>query len=138
VYESENVEFKIGKANQIADGNDLTIIGTGETVYHCLEASKILKEKGLNARVIDMHTLKPFDREIVEKAAAETKRIITVEEHSIFGGLGSAVTEIVAQTCPVPVKILGIPDEFAIHGKPLEIFHHYGIDAEGIVNAALT
>ncbi len=138
VYESENVEFKIGKANQIADGNDLTIIGTGETVYHCLEASKTLKEKGINARVIDMHTLKPFDREIVEKAAIETGRIITVEEHSIFGGLGSAVTEIVSQTHPVPVKILGIPDEFAIHGKPLEIFHHYGIDAEGIVNAALT
>jgi transketolase len=132
------VEFKIGKANQLTEGDDLTIIGTGETVYHCLEASKILKEKGINARVIDMHTLKPFDREIVEKAAAETKRIITVEEHSIFGGLGSAVTEIVAQTCPVPVKILGIPDEFAIHGKPLEIFHHYGIDTQGIVNAALT
>lgn len=138
VYESENVEFKIGKANQIVEGNDLTIIGTGETVYHCLEASKILKEKGINARVIDMHTLKPFDKEIVEKAAAETGRIITVEEHSIFGGLGSAVTEIVSQTHPVPVKILGIPDEFAIHGKPLEIFHHYGIDADGIVNAALT
>jgi transketolase len=138
VYESGKVEFKIGKANQLTEGDDLTIIGTGETVYHCLEASKILKEKGVNARVIDMHTLKPFDREIVEKAAAETKRIITVEEHSIFGGLGSAVTEIVAQTCPVPVKILGIPDEFAIHGKPLEIFHHYGIDTQGIVNAALT
>ncbi|MDP4203310.1 MAG: transketolase C-terminal domain-containing protein [Bacteroidota bacterium] len=138
VYESENVEFKIGKANQLTDGDDLTIIGTGETVYHCLEASKILKEKGINARVIDMHTLKPFDKEIVEKAAAETGRIITVEEHSIFGGLGSAVTEIVSQTHPVPVKILGIPDEFAIHGKPLEIFHHYGIDADGIVNAALT
>jgi transketolase len=138
VYESGKVEFKIGKANQLTEGDDLTIIGTGETVYHCLEASKILKEKGINARVIDMHTLKPFDREIVEKAAAETKRIITVEEHSIFGGLGSAVTEIVAQTCPVPVKILGIPDEFAIHGKPLEIFHHYGIDTQGIVNAALT
>ncbi|GAT62173.1 transketolase family protein [Paludibacter jiangxiensis] len=138
VYESKNVEFKIGKANQLTDGDDLTIIGTGETVYHCLEASKILKEKGINARVIDMHTLKPFDKEIVEKAAAETGRIITVEEHSIFGGLGSAVTEIVSQTHPVPVKILGIPDEFAIHGKPLEIFHHYGIDTDGIVNAALT
>jgi transketolase len=137
VYESENVEFKIGKANQITEGNDLAIIGTGEMVYHCLEASKTLKEKGINARVIDMHTLKPFDKEIVEKAAIETGRIITVEEHSIFGGLGSAVAEIVSQTHPVPVKILGIPDEFAIHGKPLEIFHHYGIDAEGIVKTAL-
>ncbi|MBP1640301.1 MAG: transketolase [Bacteroidetes bacterium] len=137
VYESENIEFKIGKANQIAEGNDLAIIGTGETVYHCLEASKILKKKGISARVIDMHTLKPFDKEIVEKAAVETGRIITVEEHSIFGGLGSAVTEIVSQKNPVPVRILGIPDEFAIHGKPLEIFHYYGIDTEGIVNAAL-
>lgn len=137
VYESENIEFKIGKANQIVDGNDLTIIGTGETVYHCLEASKILKGQGISARVIDMHTLKPFDREIVEKAAAETGRIITVEEHSIFGGLGSAVAEIVSQTKPVPVRILGIPDEFSINGKPLEIFHYYGIDAEGIVKTAL-
>lgn len=137
VYEAANVEFKIGKANQITEGNDLTIIGTGETVYHCYEAAKTLKEKGINARVIDMHTLKPFDSEIVKKAAIETGRIITVEEHSIYGGLGSAVTEIVAQHHPVPVRILGIPDEFAIHGKPLEIFHHYGIDAEGITNTAL-
>ena len=135
VYDTENIDFKIGKANQFTDGNDLTIIGTGEMVYHCLEASKMLKEKGIHARVIDMHTLKPFDKEIVEKAAKETGRIITVEEHSIFGGLGSAVAEVVSQTCPVPVKILGIPDEFAIHGKPLEIFHYYGIDAEGIVKA---
>jgi transketolase len=137
VYESENVEFKIGKANQIAEGNDLAIIGTGEMVYHCMEAAKKLKEQGINARVIDMHTLKPFDKEIVEKAAAETGRIITVEEHSIFGGLGSAVAEIVSQKNPVPVRILGIPDEFAIHGKPLEIFHYYGIDTEGIVKTAL-
>lgn len=138
VYESEDCKFQIGKANQLTEGEDLTLVGTGETVWHCLEASKILKEKGINARVIDMHTLKPFDKDIIVKAAQETGRIISVEEHSVYGGLGGAVTEVVSQTHPVPVKILGIPDEFAIHGKPLEIFHHYGIDAEGIVKAALS
>jgi transketolase len=136
VYENENVDFKIGKANLLLDGNDLTIIGTGETVYHCLQAGKKLQEQGIKARVIDMHTLKPFDKEIVEKAALETGRIITVEEHSVSGGLGGAVSEIVSQSCPVPVRILGIPDEYAVHGKPLEIFQYYGIDAEGIFKTA--
>ena len=111
VYESENIEFKIGKANLLLDGDDLTIIGTGETVYHCLQAGKRLHEQGIKARVIDMHTLKPLDKEIIEKAARETGRIITVEEHSISGGLGGAVAEVVAQSTPVPMRILGIPDE---------------------------
>jgi transketolase len=137
VYENGNAEFIIGKANLLLEGNDLTIIGTGETVYHCLEAGKKLRRQGINARVIDMHTLKPFDKEIVEKAALETSGIITVEEHSIYGGLGSAVAEIVTQFHPVPMRILGIPDEFAVHGTPLEIFNHYGIDNEGIYNTAL-
>ncbi|MDP4207969.1 MAG: transketolase C-terminal domain-containing protein [Bacteroidota bacterium] len=137
VYENENIEYKIGKANLLLEGNDLTIIGTGEMVYHCLQAGKKLHAQGIKARVIDMHTLKPFDKEIVEKAARETGRIITVEEHSIFGGLGSAVTEIVSQVNPVPVRILGIPDEYAVHGTPLQIFHHYGIDSDGIFETAL-
>ncbi len=137
VYEGENIEFKIGKANMLADGKDLTIIGTGETTYHCLQASKILKEKGLSVRVLDMHTLKPFDTEAVLKAAAETSRILTVEEHSIFGGLGAAVAEVVVQgKNMVPVRIVGIPDENAVHGTPLEIFKHYGLDTEGIVATA--
>jgi len=138
VYENENVEFKIGKANLLLDGDDLTIIGTGETVYHCLQAGKKLHEQGIKARVIDMHTLKPFDKEIVEKAARETGKIITVEEHSVSGGLGGAVAEIVAQSTPVPMRILGIPDEFAIHGTALQIFHHYGLDADGIFETALS
>ncbi len=137
VYENENAPFKIGKANLLLDGNDLTIIGTGETVYHCLQAGKKLLEKGIKARVIDMHTLKPFDREIVIKAAKETGKIITVEEHSISGGLGGAVSEIVSQNCPVPMRILGIPDENAIHGTALQIFHYYGIDTDGIFEKAL-
>jgi transketolase len=137
VYENETVDFTIGKANVLLEGNDLTLIGTGETVYHCFQAGKRLRQKGIHARVIDMHTLKPFDRTIVEKAALETGKIITVEEHSIFGGLGSSVAEIISQTHPVPLKILGIPDENVIHGKPLEIFKHYGIDTEGIYDAAI-
>lgn len=137
VYENDNIEYKIGKANVLLEGDDLTIIGTGETVFHCLEAGKKLHELGIKTRVIDMHTLKPFDTEIVEKAARETGNIITVEEHSIYGGLGSAVAEIVSQTGNAKLKILGIPDEFAIHATPLEIFKHYGIDKEGIVKTAL-
>ena len=137
VYQDDNFDFRIGKANTLMNGNDITLIGTGETVYHCCTAAERLKTEGINARVIDMHTLKPADTEIILKAAKETGKIITVEEHSIFGGLGAIVAETVVQNHPVPVKILGIPDENAIHGKPLEIFHHYGIDAEGIYQTAI-
>ena len=136
VYQNDDFDFTIGKANVLLKGNDLTIIGTGETVYHCLKAGEELSKQGISTRVIDMHSIKPVDTETIIEAARETKRIITVEEHSIFGGLGALVAEIVVQNCPVPVKILGIPDENVINAKPLEIFHHYGIDAEGIYAAA--
>lgn len=138
VYDNDNFDFELGKANMLMDGKDLTIIGTGETVYHCMEAAKTLKEQGINARVLDMHSLKPFDREAVVKAAKETGRIVTVEEHSIYGGLGGMVAEICAEECPVKVKRLGIPDENVIHASPLEVFHHYGFDAEGIVKNVLS
>jgi len=137
VYQDESFDFQTGKANILMDGNDLTLIGTGETVYHCYQAGKRLKNQGINVRVIDMHTLKPIDTEVILKAAYETKKIITVEEHSIFGGLGAIVAETVVQNYPVPVKILGIHDENVIHAKPLEIFHYYGIDTDGIFNSAL-
>ena len=138
VYDDDNFDFELGKANMLMDGKDLTIIGTGETVYHCLEAAKTLKEQGINARVLDMHSLKPFDHDAVVKAAKETGRIVTVEEHSIYGGLGGMVAEICAEECPVQVKRLGIPDENVIHASPLEVFHHYGFDAEGIVKNVLS
>ncbi|HUX55965.1 MAG TPA: transketolase C-terminal domain-containing protein [Bacteroidales bacterium] len=136
VYKNENPEFRIGKANILMEGKDITLIGTGETVYHCQQAGIKLKQLGIKARVIDMHTLKPLDVDIIKTSALETGMIITVEEHSIFGGLGGAVSEVVSQFHPVPVRILGIPDEYAVHGTPLEIFKHYGIDSEGIINAA--
>lgn len=136
VYENDDFDFHIGKSIQLQDGKDLTIIATGETVYHAFEAGKRLAAEGISTRVIDMHTLKPTDTEAIVKAAEETGRIITVEEHSMYGGLGGIVTETVCQSCPVPVRILGIPDENVIHGKPLEIFHYYNLDADGIYATA--
>lgn len=136
VYEDDNFDFQLGKANMLLDGSDLTIIGAGETVYHAYEAGKQLKEQGISARVLDLSWIKPFDKEAVLKAARDTKRIITVEEHSIFGGLGAMITETLSEN-PVPVRIIGIPDENAVHGTNKEIFHHYGMDAEGIVKAAI-
>lgn len=136
VYENDDFEFTIGKANQLLDGTDLTIIGTGETVYHAYQAGLELRNQGINARVLDMASIKPCDEEAILKAAKETGRIITVEEHSQYGGLGAMVTEILSEN-PVPVRILGIPDENVVHGNSAEIFAHYGLNAEGIVKSAL-
>lgn len=136
VYDNDDFTFEIGKANTLLEGNDLTIIGTGETVYHALQAGIALREKGIGTRVLDFSCIKPFDREAVIKAARETGRILSVEEHSIFGGLGALITEALSEN-PAPVRILGIPDENVIHAKSDEIFHHYGIDTEGIVKSAL-
>lgn len=137
VYDNDDFDFEPGKANMLMDGTDLTIIGTGETVYHCLEAGRMLKEQGIGARVLDMCSLKPFDKEAVLKAARETGRIVTAEEHSIYGGLGAMVAELTAQVCPVKMSILGVPDENVIHAAPLEVFRHYGFDYQGIYNACL-
>ena len=136
VYENDDFDFIPGKANMLMDGTDLTLIGTGETVAHCVEAARMLLGRGIHARVLDMHTLKPFDSEAVIAAARETGAIVTAEEHSIYGGLGAAVAEVTAQHCPVRMKILGVPDENVIHASPQEVFHHYGIDYEGIFAAA--
>lgn len=136
VYENDDFSFEIGKANMLADGTDLTIIATGETVYHAYQAALKLKEQGISARVLDMAFIKPLDTDAIVNAARETGRIITVEEHSRFGGLGAAVVETIAEN-PVPVKIIGIPDEDVIHGTSPEIFRHYGLDSDGIVKTAL-
>lgn len=136
VYESDDVPFEPGKAITVCEGDDLTIVGTGETVYHAREASRVLRSHGISARVLDLSWIKPFDRAAIERAARETGRILTVEEHSRFGGLGALVCEALSEH-PVPVRIIGIPDENVIHGSSPEIFHHYGMDAEGIVHSAL-
>ena len=136
VYADDDFDFQIGKAITVVDGFDLTIVATGETVYHAWQAALMLKEKGVSVRVLDMSWIKPFDSDAIRKAAAETGRIITVEEHSRFGGLGALVCECLSEQ-PVPVRIIGIPDENVIHGTNTEIFHHYGMDAEGITRSAL-
>lgn len=128
--------FIFGKGNVLSDGQDIAIISTGETVYHALQAEKQLRQMGIQAMVIDMHTIKPFDKELILKAARQTGHIITVEEHSIYGGLGSAVAEIVSQNYPVKMKIIGIPDENVINAKPLEIFEYYGLKSSNITDQA--
>ena len=105
-------------------------------VYHAWQAGLKLREQGISARVLDMSWIKPFDEDAVRKAAAETGRIVTVEEHSRYGGLGAMVCEVLSEH-PVPVRILGIPDENVVHGSSSEIFHHYGLDAEGIAKSVV-
>ena len=137
VYTSTNAPYKFGKANRLMDGDALTLIGTGETVWHCLEAGKQLAAMGVKARVLDMHTIKPLDVEAIVNAARETGRLLTVEEHSIFGGLGAAVAEVVVQQAPVPMKLVGIPDENAATGSSTQLFRHYGLDAESLVKTVV-
>jgi transketolase len=137
VYESDDYPFEIGKAVTMKEGTDLTIIAAGETVRIALDAAEALSREGVSCRVLNMHTIKPLDETAIIAAARETGHIITVEEHSIFGGLGAAVAEVVVQNQPVPMKVLGIPDEPAIAGKTAEVFQHYGITGENIKQIAL-
>jgi transketolase len=136
-YSSEDYTFEIGKAVTMREGNDITIIAAGETVRVALDTAIALEQDGVHCRVINMHTIKPLDQEAILKAAAETGKIITMEEHSIYGGLGAAVAEVVIQHNPVPMTIIGIPDEPAITGVTAEIFEHYGISASNGRKVAL-
>lgn len=135
VYENHDFDCIPGKANLLHEGKDITIIATGETVYHALKAAEMLEGKKINARVLDYSWIKPFDKDALRKAAEETGCIVTVEEHSIYGGLGALVTEELSEN-PVPVKILALPDEDMMHGTSKELFAYYGIDAEGIAKSA--
>lgn len=134
---SESDSFEQGKAKVLKTGKDIAIIACGETVYHALQAAEKLEKNGISATVIDMFTLKPFDENAIIEAAKNTSCILSVEEHSIYGGLGAAITEITSRHHPTKVEILGIPDENAVHGDPLEIFAHYELDWQGIYKHAL-
>lgn len=133
-----DLPFYPGKAQQLNAGNDISIIATGHMVWHALQAAKQLKKQGINARVINMHTIKPLDKESIIKAAKETKRIVTAEEHQITGGLGSAVAEVCSEHYPVPIKMVGMPDCFGESGKPEELMHRYGLSSENIIKQTLT
>jgi transketolase len=138
VYADNNYKFEFGKAITIHEGEDLTLIGTGSSVYWCLKAAEKIRESGIHARVLDMHTIKPFDKEAVLKAASETGCIVTVEDHSINGGLGGQVAEIIAESdIPTRFKRIGLPDKFAILGEPNEVYEYYGMAPEGIAKTVL-
>ncbi|NLP00375.1 MAG: transketolase family protein [Clostridiaceae bacterium] len=131
IYE-DGAQFQIGKGVQLKDGNDLTIIASGFMLDPAIKAAEMLKEEGISARVIDIHTIKPIDSDIIIKAAKETGAIITCEEHNIFGGLGSAVSEVVVKNYPVPMEMVGLEDTFGESGKPYELVEKYGLTPENI------
>lgn len=131
----ENYKFEIGKGVVVREGNDVTIIACGIMVNEAIIASETLKSEGINARVVNMSTIKPIDRELIINAAKETGVIVTAEEHSIIGGLGSAVSEVVSEECPVVVKKVGVKDVFGESGTPMELLKKHGLTAENIVDA---
>lgn len=129
-------KFEVGKGIQLMEGSDIAIIATGLMVNEAMEASKALAEQGISARVINIHTIKPIDRDIIINAAKETGKIITVEEHSVIGGLGSAVSEVVTETMPVPVVKIGVQDVFGHSGPAVALLKEFGLCADNIVKTA--
>ena len=136
VYEEGNVPFEMDKATVLCEGGDVAIIATGEMVKPAKDAAALLLEKGIHATVLDMYCVKPLDKEAVIKAASNAKAVITVEEHSPFGGLGSMVSQVVGENCPRKVINLALPDSPVITGTSKEVFEYYGLDAKGIAKTA--
>jgi transketolase len=130
--------FTLGRATKLREGGDLTIIACGTVVERALEAADALAARGIGARVLDMATIRPLDTEAVIAAALETGAILTVEEHTVHGGLGGAVAEVVAGECPVPMSLLGVPGVFAPTGSTEALFRRFGLTAGGIADAANT
>ena len=128
----DNYTFEIGKGITLEEGNDVTVIATGLVVYEALKAVRALREKGINARLINMHTIKPIDKDIILKAAKETGKIITVEEHNIIGGLGEAVAAVTSESCPVPVYRIGVEDVYGHSGPAVGLLSEFGLDAAGL------
>ena len=134
----ENQKFEIGKGIQIGAGTDATVIATGLMVSEAIKAMEELKEKGINIRVVDIHTIKPIDKELIVKCAKETKRIITIEDHSIIGGLGSAVCEVLAEEYPTKVTRLGMKDTFGKSGKAEKLLEYFGLSKDGIIKELMS
>lgn len=132
IFDESNYKYELGKGITLSEGSDVTIIATGLMVHAALEAKDALKQEGINARVIDLHTIKPIDADIIIKAAKETGAIVTAEEHNIIGGLGSAVAEVVSENHPVPVLRVGVQDKFGKSGKPDVLLEMYGLTAANI------
>ncbi|MCI7248313.1 MAG: transketolase family protein [Clostridiales bacterium] len=135
VFYDDSVELEIGKGIQLRDGKDVTIIATGIMISEAMAAAETLAADGIDARVVDIHTIKPIDEEIIIKAAQETGAIVTAEEHSVIGGLGSAVSEVVVKNAPVKMAFVGQNDTYGESGKPDELKAKYGMNADAIVKA---
>ena len=133
VFHEENYDFRVGKGEVLKEGNDIAIIANGVMTYEAIQAAQQLEKEGINARVINIGTIKPIDREIVLAAAKECKKIITCEEHSVIGGLGAAVCEVLEEECPVPVRRIGVQDVFGHSGPMLEVMKDFGLCADNIV-----
>ena len=133
INDNADYKFEIGKGVEMKDGSDITIVATGMMVSMALEAAEALNDKGISVRVVNIHTLKPIDKDIILKAAKETGAIVTAEEHSIIGGLGSAVAEVVGEGCPVPVVRLGVNDEFGHSGKVPPLLEMYGLTTANLI-----
>jgi len=134
VNKTQNYGFKIGKAITMRDGRDITIIACGVGVLQAMRAAEVLEKQGLSARVINMHTIKPIDREAIIQAVTDTRRIITVEDHNVLGGLGTAVGEVIVESGKAcAFRKLGVPDCYSIVGYPEDLYHFYKFDADGIV-----
>lgn len=135
---SEDAELEIGKGNLVKNGSDITVIATGIMVNEAIMAADRLSEEGVDVRIIDMHTIKPIDKDIIIKAAEETGAIVTAEEHSVIGGLGSAVAEVVVKECPVKMAMVGQQDVYGESGKPEDLKQKYHMTADDIVSSVKT
>ena len=135
VIYDDSADIQLGKGNVVREGSDHTIIACGLMVNEAMIAAEELEKEGISVRIIDMHTIKPIDQDIIIKAAQETKSIITAEEHSVIGGLGSAVAEVVTAKCPTKVTMVGVQDRFGQSGKPAQLMEEYNITAADIVKA---
>ena len=133
---TEDYKFELGKGVTLRDGKDVTIVATGLMVSEALDAAEALKENGIDARVINIHTIKPIDKDLLIQAAKETGAIVTAEEHSVIGGLGGAVCEVLSEACPVPVLRLGVEDTFGRSGPAVKLLHLFGLDAAHIAEKA--
>jgi transketolase len=137
VFTDERTEFTLGKGNLLKEGKDITIIATGLCAYESLQASKLLEEKGVSAEVINIHTIKPLDKDLVCSSAQKTGRVVTVGEHSIIGGLGSAGCDALCENAPTPVLKIGVPDTYGRSGSAKELLDHFGLTAEKIADKVL-
>ena len=134
INDKSDYKFEIGKGITLKEGTDVTIVATGLEVYESLEAGKLLEEAGINAEIINIHTIKPLDEELIISSAKKTGKVVTVEEHSVIGGLGGAVAEVLSEKCPTPLLRIGMNDVFGESGNAVELIKKYGLDSVGIYN----